>query len=192
MFEFKFYRLPILIVLLAFAFFGFFLPVFEIGLDVMGFSTSLSVSVSNVLQLSNNVNNLGFGGLPIEIDLFSNIGRTLAVPIIAYASTALLIILIIALSFFKKLQAAVLFTLILTIALFGYAGWSFLQFPSVLTDSLTESMGILGAFINLEDMVFLNLSFGYWFTIIMLILSLIFQIASGIILRLSENQVQIQ
>jgi len=141
-------------------------------------SHDVTLSLLDVFNSATTATEMTNMDIPFLADFLAEIGTTFLIPIFAFGATILLIFLCILCVFWAKLKYVNLGLLIVALGSFIYAGFSFLQLTSNISDILLDAIGFLGLFINLEEIFILQLSMGYWVTLMGLIASIIFSIVT--------------
>lgn len=156
---------------------GFFLPAINLRMNFLDNQKSISFSTLSLLDKPESI----FDGANLSqedmfsissesmfSDLFMEIRPKLIISIGAYFIALILLIVIIASMFVGKLKKPINVMLVLSLALLVYAGCTILSVTEALFHRLENSLGFLASFINLSDLVKINLGSGYWLTLIML------------------------
>jgi hypothetical protein len=165
---------------------GFILPAVNIGIEFLGNSRSISLSIRTLFENSGS----RFGGSDLsQADLFNlsdsnmfenllaDVRTVLITSVGAYFMTLILLIIILIFIFTGKFNKAIVIMSGVSVALLAYAGSTILSVTEILLSTLESSLGFLAMFINLSDLLKINLGIGYWLTMITLGCLLVLKIA---------------
>jgi len=161
-----------LILLCAAALLGYFKPVINIQISVLGISRESNISLTTVLRRSDSP--LGYlemgqsdlSGLFGDNDMMADIRGRIMVSAISFVMAFALLLIVIVFTVLGKFSFASIIMLSIAIILNIVAGYTFLTLPGILESSLSNLLGFLAIFLNVPEMIQISLGAGYWITMI--------------------------
>jgi succinate-acetate transporter protein len=154
---------------------GFVLPAINLNIDFLGNSHSMNFSVSTLFSRPES----RFGGSELSQadlfnlsdnnmfqDMFAEISPKLITSVGAYFVTLILLIVITVFTFINKFTKSTNIMITLSFVLFAYAGYTILSLMETLYNGLESSLGFLALFLNISDLLKINLGHGYWITLV--------------------------
>lgn len=147
---------------LAALFTGSVLPFFHLDFNLFSHSQEISIRLIDVIRQLGNVNGdvtqNGMLNLSQDPNLLANMGTESILPIGAYLLTLVLIAITFLFILIDKFEKAIWILLSISLVSAIYAGYGISALPS----TLGSELGFLTAFIDISEVIHLNLGSGYF------------------------------
>lgn len=165
----------IVIILCIIALIGFILPVVNINIGFLGYSTD--ISVLNLTSLFNSDSQFGtrlsgsesssadMFDLSGRSEIFTDMGVKLILIIVSYSFTILLLIIILIFTLINKYRKVSNVMTTISFLLYAYVGYAISTLTETLFNSVEEKLGFSVSQFNMSDMIKINIGTGYWLTI---------------------------
>ncbi|MCL1990363.1 MAG: hypothetical protein FWG67_05675 [Defluviitaleaceae bacterium] len=184
----------IVIALLIMALVGMALPLVHVSVHFLG-TVNMSFSLIDLLgafggELPQETLDLGVGDL-----LFEEIGLYVGLPLLAYVVAMIVIITTFLLAFTAKFKLLKIVLVSMATALMIFVGRSVTALPVTLSDHFEDILadaiggfaGFFSSMIDLSTILEIDLGFGYWLTLIMLLMLLPLLIVTRIMEYLQKH-----
>ena len=156
---------------------GFFFPAINIGVNFLGNSRNISLSIESLINRPENP--FGSAGSGSDIasrisdldlfdfssDMFGGVGEKLVASVGAYFITLILLVAVLVIAFTGKLKIISAVVSAVALPLFIYAGNAILSVPELLIEGIKNSLGFFALFIDVSNMIMIDLGNGYWLTL---------------------------
>jgi len=184
----------ILVVICIVALAGFFLPAATVRLSFLGVERTANFSLATPFEN----NDSPFGGRDggfhqsdlldlVDLDIFDmrdDIGGRMIRAVASYLAAFVLALAVAILLLLGKCKKASLLLHLLAIGLLIYAGRTITTVPDMLFERIEDLLGFFAMFLNIRGMLQVNLSMGYWVSLVGLAILLV---ARVVIAGLTRN-----